>query len=398
MKVSSLSIRSTALPLILLSYVQFIVLGLPGGYLGAAWPSMHTEFGLPLDEIGKYLLVSTIGYTLASFFSAQVANRTGFGRFLLISALVFGVGFLGLALSPTWGWVLFFGLLSGLGSGAIDASLNRFMAARSSAMLVNWLHASFGIGATLGPICLAFLLSVGQSWRVGYQIMAVIQAVVVGFILISLTRWENSHNSEAGAEMMKPAEPVSLAATLAVPAVWLALALFFVYTGSEMTAGNWAYSLFTIGRHISEIVAGWWTGLFWASFTVGRLVLGVVIDRIGFVRSMRAAFAGIFIGAALLWWSPQEWVGFLGLALLGFAMAPIFPTLIAVTPTLLGSRLAPNAIGMQVAFAGIGVAALPWLAGILAARTSLEVISPFMLVESLMMLLIFELLLRRRIN
>jgi fucose permease len=264
-------------------------------------------------------------------------------------------------------------------------------------MLVNWLHASYGIGVTLGPIGLSFLLSIGQSWRTGFQIMAFLQAGMVAVVLLTLNRWEGSQNSAATAEMIRPSAPVSLGETLAVPAVWLGMALFFFYTGAEMTAGNWVYSLFTIGRHISETVAGWWTGLFWASFTFGRLVLGILIDRFGFERSIRVMIGGTFLGTLLLWWNPQEGVGFTGLALMGFAMAPIFPTLIAVTPRLLGSRQASNAIGMQVAFGGLGIAVLPWLAGILAARTSLEVISPFILVECLVMILLFEILLRKRV-
>jgi fucose permease len=390
--------RNTALFLILVSYAQFIVLGLPGGYLGAAWPSMQTGFGLALDEVGKYLLLNTIGYTLASFFSAQISARTGFGKLLLLAAVLFAAGFIGLALAPTWGWVIFFGLLTGLGGGFIDASLNRFMAARSSSMLLNWLHASFGIGATLAPAGLSFLLSIGQTWRTGFQIMAIFQIVLVGFVLLSLNRWESSQAGSATAELIAPTEAVSLRETLGVPAVWLAMALFFIYTGAEMTAGQWSFSLFTLGRGVSETTAGWWTSLYWASFTIGRIFLGVLVDRFGLARSMRAMIIGGFVGAALLWWNPMEGVSYAGLAIMGFAFAPIFPTLIAVTPRLLGKRQAVNAIGMQVAFGGLGIAAMPWLAGFLAERTSLEVVGPFILVECAVMLLLFEVLLRKRVN
>ena len=398
MKKLSISRRSTVIFLILISYAQFIVLGLPGGYLGAAWPSMQTGFGLTLDAVGIYLLVNTIGYTLASFFSAQITARTGFSRSLLMAALTFGAGFLGLALSPSWGWILFFGLLTGLGGGLIDASLNRYMAARSSSMLLNWLHASYGIGATLGPAGLSFLLSIGQTWRTGFQLMAVFQMVMIGAMLVTLNRWESSQVGTATAEMIQPSEAVSLRETLAVPAVWLAMALFFIYTGIEMTAGQWTYSLFTLGRGISATTAGWWTSLYWASFTVGRMFLGILVDRFGFVRSMRAMIAGAFLGAGLLWWNPVEGVSFAGLAILGFALAPVFPTLIAVTPRVLGSRVAANAIGMQMAFGGLGIAALPWLAGILAVNINLEVIGPFIVVACVLMLLLFELLLHNKVT
>ena len=164
-----------------------------------------------------------------------------------------------------------------------------------------------------------------------------------------------------------------------------------------MTAGQWTYSLFTLGRGISATAAGWWTSLYWASFTVGRMFLGILVDRFGFVRSMRAMIVGAFFGAGLLWWNPVEWVSFAGLAILGFALAPVFPTLIAVTPRVLGSRVAANAIGMQMAFGGLGIAALPWLAGILAVNINLEVVGPFIVVACVLMLLLFEMLLRNKV-
>ena len=70
--------------------------------------------------------------------------------------------------------------------------------------------------------------------------------------------------------------------------------------------------------------------------------------------------------AALLWWNPVNWVGFLGLLILGFAMAPIFPLLVTATPLRLGAADAGNAIGFQVAAASFGIGVLPGLAGALA--------------------------------
>ncbi len=396
MKTIAISRRNTVVILILISYAQFIVLGLPGGYLGAAWPSMQTEFGLSLDGVGAYLLLNTIGYTIASFFNAQISARTGFSKGLLLGAALFGVGFTGIAMAPAWGLVVLFGLVTGFGGGIIDASLNRYLAARSNTMLLNWLHACYGIGATLGPAGLSILLSFGQSWRVGYGVMAVFQVVLVGALLLSLNRWESSQAGTATAEIIQPAQSASVRETLAVPAVWLGMLLFFVYTGVEMTAGQWTYSLFTIGRGIPATTAGWWASLYWASFTIGRIFLGVLIDRFGFARSMRAMLGGSLLGIVLLWWNPVDGVSFVGLAILGLSLAPMFPTLIAVTPRVLGNRLAANAIGMQMAFSGLGVAALPWLAGFLAERTSLEVISPLMLVATCISLLLFELLLRSK--
>ena len=96
----------------------------------------------------------------------------------------------------------------------------------------------------------------------------------------------------------------------------------------------------------------------------------------------------------MLWWNGADLVSFLGLALMGFAQAPIFPLLVSITPKRVGDEHAANAIGFQVAAAGLGVGILPGLAGILAAKLGLEIVGPFLLVASIIMLLLHEVLIR----
>lgn len=66
--------------------------------------------------------------------------------------------------------------------------------------------------------------------------------------------------------------------------------------------------------------------------------------------------------------------GLLGVALVGFAIAPVFPGLISGTGERVTPRHAANTIGMQIGAAGLGVATLPGLVGVLAQQTSLEMI------------------------
>jgi fucose permease len=73
-------------------------------------------------------------------------------------------------------------------------------------------------------------------------------------------------------------------------------------------------------------------------------------------------------------WADQGPLSFLGLALLGFSLAPIYPLLISETPRRLGAAQATHAIGFQVSAAYLGTAALPGAAGVLARWHGLEVI------------------------
>jgi fucose permease len=70
----------------------------------------------------------------------------------------------------------------------------------------------------------------------------------------------------------------------------------------------------------------------------------------------------------------------LAVAIAGLAIAPVFPALVSGTQNRVGRRYAANTIGMQIGSAGIGAAAVPGLAGVMARRISLEVIPLYLVV------------------
>ena len=179
--------------------------------------------------------------------------------------------------------------------------------------------------------------------------------------------------------------------------VWLGLALFFMHTGIEGAAGQWPYTLFTEARGVAPGTAGLWVGAYWGSLTVGRMVFGLVVDRLGVVPTLRMCMLGAVLGSASVWWNVTDLLGFLGLALIGFSLAPIFPSLTSHTPRRVGAAHAANAIGFQVAAAGIGIAALPGLAGVLAESLGLEIIGPFLFAASVAMFLLHEVVVRRKL-
>ena len=100
------------------------------------------------------------------------------------------------------------------------------------------------------------------------------------------------------------------------------------------------------------------------------------------------------LSAALLLFPNSRLLGLLSLVLVGVAQAPIFATLISLMPNLVGREHASNAIGYVVGAAGVGVALLPTIAGVLAERFTLEAIPPFILALTILLAALFELLAR----
>lgn len=369
------------LGLIVLAFIAFISLGLPDGLLGVAWPSIRENFSLRLDSLGVFLFACTSGYITSSFLSGKILARMGVGGTLAASCALTSSALLGYTLVPEWYMMVALGVVSGLGAGAIDAGLNTYVASHFGEGLMQWLHASYGVGVTLGPIIMTTALNFFHSWKLGYQAVGFAQLALAASFLVTIRMWQDGarpteHAAEEPRRLIDYRTP--LRETLRQSVVWMNLLLFFLYTGAEASFGTWTYSLLTLSRNVPVEVAGLWSGSYWAMFTVGRILAGLLMRRFGAARLLKAGFLVALGGAALLWWNPFPESSILAVSLIGFAIAPIFPGLVSGTSARVGDNHAANMIGMQIGSAGLGAALVPGLAGVLAQNFSLEAIPVYL--------------------
>ena len=360
---------------VVLSFIAFVALGMPDGLLGVAWPSIRSSFSLPLDAIGPLLAAGVTGYLTSSFLSGPVIARLGVGKVLAASCAMTGVGLVGYTIVPAWWMMVLLGVVAGLGAGAIDAGLNAYVAAHFGEGLMQWLHASYGIGVTLGPIIMTIALAILNSWRAGYGVVAGFQLTLAGCFLLTLPIWNRKETASGIKEPRRLTDyKTPLGETLRQPGVWLSMLLFFLYTGSEVSLGTWVYTLLIESRGIQAEVAGLWAGSCWATFTVGRVVAGLYAKRLGINFLVLGSLIAALLGSLLLWWNPANVANLIAVAFIGLAIAPIFPALMSGTSRRVGVHFAANTIGMQMAAGGLGAATIPSVSGILARRASIEVI------------------------
>jgi fucose permease len=373
-----LKIHRTQIGLILLAFIAFISLGLPDGLLGVAWPSIREHFSLRLDALGMLLLAATAGYMTSSFFSGKVISQLGIGGTLAASCFLTGAGLIGYTLAPFWWVIVLLGIVAGLGAGAIDAGLNTYIASNFGEGLMQWLHASYGVGVTLGPIIMTAGLNWFNAWQWGYRNVGIAQIVLAGCFLLTLPMWKQSHppQQEENRRLTDYTTPIS--ETLRHPIVWASLLMFFLYTGIEASFGSWTYSLLTLSRHVSIEVAGYWAGSYWATFTIGRILAGLLMRKLSVKTLLVGGLFSATAGAILLWWNPFPIASIIAVSVIGFALAPIFPGLVSATSSRVGDHHAANTIGMQISAAGLGAAVVPGLAGVLAQNISLEVIPVYL--------------------
>lgn len=355
-------------PVIVLAYLGFVTLGLPDGLLGVAWPSMRAEFGVPIGAVGFVLTLSTTGYLISSVSAGFLLHRIGVGLLLAVSTTMVAAALLGYALAPVLGVVVGCALLSGLGSGAIDSGLNTYAAEHFGARNMNWLHAAFGLGATLGPLVMTSVLAAGLAWRWGYGAVAVVQGGLALAFALTLRAWADgvparSTVDPTAAGVGLPAGTPDPAGrpvrTWAMPMAWLGVLIFAMYTGVEVGTGLWAYTLLTEGRGVPDAVAGICVSAYWGSLFVGRVLYGLVAERLHSARVVLVCLVVMAVGAGLLVVPGWAWPSVAGIILIGGFAAPVFPLLTLTTADRVGEDHAGQAIGMQMGAAGLGGALVP---------------------------------------
>lgn len=359
--------------LLLIIYLGFISLGLPDGTFGVAWPQAHLSVDAPVGLGGTIVLVATLLAAISGFASGSIISRYTTGPVVVASCLLTGGALLMFAHAQTFVTLIAAAVPLGFGAGAVDAGLNGYVARHYSGRHMNWLHACWGVGATCGPLIMAYTLGTGAGWRGGYLAIGAIQIGLAVVFLATLRLWT--------AVPERPLQTDPNAASRRVPATganspagWLSVAIFAIYAAVEYTAGIWAGSILVLARGISEETAGLCTAAYYGSITAGRMLVGLFAERWSNRQWITAGLSVALPGAILFAWAGEAPLSAIALILLGLGFAPVYPGLMHEVPR----RFAPDAvqivIGRQSGGACIGAAALPAIVGWLAQR-SLESIT-----------------------
>src|SRR6185503_6893029 len=240
------------------------------------WPSVREHFRLQQRDLGLVFIGAGCGYFVSSAFAGRLMQSWGIGVLLAASTALVAASALGFAIAPVWHVFAACALFHGLGSGAIDAGLNNFVAHNFSAKYMNWLHACYSFGAATGPLLMTAVLSSGATWRVGYIALAIPLSLLSLVFTATRGRWAVGKADTANSA---PVTTATMADVLRHSTVWLQLLIFFVYTGLEITVGQWSFTLLTESRGIQPHIAGAWVGVYWGAIGLGRVLFGFVVDR-----------------------------------------------------------------------------------------------------------------------
>ena len=348
--------------LIAVIYLIFISLGLPDSLLGSGWPTMQVAFGVPSSYAGYVSMSIAFMTVISALISPRMIQKFHTKWIVIVSILLTVLGLLGFSFSTSYAMLFLFVIPYGLGAGAIDASINHYVANNYSGSVMNFLHCFYGLGAVISPNIMALALSRAR-WNEGYRWTAYIQFGILLVCILSLPFWKSNESQaesdeEAGAGIIE---------ALKVPGVILTLIAFFAYCAGEATCFLWTSSYFAgVKEGLTDELIASFGSLIFGGLMLGRLISGFISNQLGDRLLIRIGIAVELIGIVMVMLPIRHYLpAAIGFVVIGTGMGPVYPAIQHMAPTNFGKKYSAAVIGLQMASAYIGSTFMPMIFGIL---------------------------------
>jgi len=343
-------------------YLVFISLGLPDSLLGSGWPKMQVVFGVPSSYAGYISMTICFMTIISALLSPRMIKRFH-TKWIVISSIVLTIlGLTGFSISHRYEMLFIFAIPYGLGAGAIDASVNHYVASNYSGSVMNFLHCFYGVGAMISPYIMSLALKYAK-WNEGYLWTAFVQTAILAIVIISLPLWKGNE-SEAEEDRQDSA---GIRESIKVPGVLLTLIAFFAYCSGEATCFLWTPSYFAGTKSgLSDERIAAFGALIFGGLMLGRLISGFISNIFGDKKLIRLGIILEFIGIFMLFIPTQNYlIAAIGFVIIGTGMGPVYPAIQHMAPTNFGKRYSAAVIGLQMAFAYTGSTFMPMVFGVL---------------------------------
>ena len=379
--------------LLAIIYIAFISLGLPDSMLGAAWPDMYVEFGVPLSCAGILSALIAAGTIVSSLQSDRLTLKLGTGKVTAISVAMTAAALFGFSITHNFWLLCLWAIPYGLGGGSVDASLNNYVALHYKSRHMSWLHCMWGVGAATGPYIMGYALTRGQGWNSGYRIISMMQIVLTAILFLSLPLWKK--RSIVIEETGEKRKPMSLKDVLKIKGAKEVLICFFCYCAIEQTAGLWASSYLNLYKGVPVDTAASFGAMFFIGITAGRAISGFLTIKLTDLKMIRLGQALILAGIVIMFLPLNAYTTLAGLIMIGLGCAPIYPCIIHSTPAHFGEDKSQAVIGVQMAFAYTGTLCMPPLFGIIANTITVALLPVYLIILLVLMVVMHEVLLRK---
>ena len=369
-------------------YLIFISLGLPDSLLGSGWPKMQTVFSVPSSYAGYVSMTISFMTIISALLSPRMIRHFHTKWITIVSIGLTIAGLLGFSMCSHY-WMLFiFAVPYGFGAGAIDASVNHYVANNYSGSVMNFLHCFYGVGAVISPYIMALALKYAR-WNEGYSWTSYIQMFILFVCIISLPLWKTNGKEEEEDH----SDSVGIKEALKVPAVIFTLIAFYAYCAGEATCFLWTPSYFADTKSgISAETIASFGSLIFGGLMLGRLISGFISNKLGDRRLIRIGIFVELLGIIMVFLPVESYmVAAAGFVVIGTGMGPVYPAIQHMAPANFGKKYSAAVIGLQMAAAYVGSTFMPMIFGLLQQKIGIAIMPTYLLIFAIINFVMLEL-------
>jgi len=333
--------------LILAAILAIFVYGMIAAMLGTILPDLSARFQLTPKQNGTIAFCQALGLIIASVSVGPLIDNEGKKVGMVLGLALITLALFLLPKSAGFGSVATYLFLLGLGGGIIVTAANALasdVSPEHRATTLNLLNLFFGLGGLATPFISANLLS-RNSVRLCYLVAALTGATLIVNIATAMPQPTGEKSfvfSDVGQVIGRPE-------------LWLLALFLFLYVASEVGVWNWLVQhLIAQGvpesRALNVLSLGFALGLL-----VGRLVISQVLKSVSSETVTLAASIFMLVTTYLMLQTKDPKVAWILVFLAGAAMAPVFPTTLAIVGDAF-PRMTGTAIGIVITSGWIGLA------------------------------------------
>ncbi len=374
-------------------YLIFISLGLPDSLLGSGWPKMQLAFDVPSSYAGYVSLTISFMTIISALLSTKLIKRFHTKWIVIVSIFMTILGLFGFSVTKEYTMLFVIAVPFGLGAGAIDASVNHYVANHYSGAAMNFLHCFYGVGAMISPYIMALALSKAR-WNEGFRWTAYVQAAILLVCIISIPLWKKT---EEAADTEEIKDSAGIREAIRVPGVVLTLISFFAYCSGEAICFLWTPSFFAGTRAgLSDELIASFGSLIFGGLMLGRLISGFISNRLGDRLMIRIGIAVELAGIAMISVPGTHYmVAAAGFVVIGAGMGPVYPAIQHMAPINFGKKYSAAVIGLQMASAYVGSTFMPMLFGVLQQYIGIAIMPVFLLIFAVLNIGLIEMAYRK---
>jgi MFS family permease len=373
--------KKKAILLLMIIYISFIALGLPDALLGSAWNNIRSDLKVSLGTLGIMTFIVYLMSIISTYNAPRLLRLFETKKITFVSVFLTGIALIIMSQVTSFYQMLFFALPLGMGAGAIDVSLNHYLASNYQARHMSYLHSFYGIGVTVGPTIMAYTME-NASWRIGYITVGSLLLGIALLMLISFPLWKKESKELRTEEHAH----ITLKEMIHTKGSILSVLIFLIYVHIESLSGVWVASYFYIIKETSYATAALFTTSYYLALTFGRLLSGFLSYRLKPQTLIKMGSVLIICAGILMFFNFESlWIYAAIVFLLGLGSGPIYPNMMFINSYYFEKKKMSKIISMQMVIGYMGFGLLTPLAGLFFDKVNISFYPYFILFYGLLM-------------